>query len=392
MDHVADAARGGTELYRLRQLYQFPDFVKKADPEKTLAVPRGVTIDTCADPDGRQFWCHTKAACWLSHLFYQEKKAEFHPKARAKIEEKLEKWAGDWAIKPEVEAIQARWAELHKSAEADLPDSAFAYVWVDAASGRKDRQYPLRSAMEVKAAAEYVETYRDRLPFAVRHVMSRKILEKAAAFGAGIGAHKEFLEKQAGNGVCDPAAVVAMIRGRAMLVPEGDLRRQFLKMASTLVEAPRLALQPPTLLKLAETLDKLDRQLGLVDKYSDGVPRPEDVIFGSTFSKVAEELATHVATTSGAYYEKAAFKRLPPADVQALFGDEFLGRVTTPLGEIDPEKFAEEVGTLPRPDAALLDSLLSDNGVAPVMRKAASAKLGFTTEQFEAMAAAYARG
>jgi hypothetical protein len=33
--------------------------------------------------------------------------------------------------------------------------------------------------MEVKAAAEYVEKYRDAFAFADRHVMSKKILETA---------------------------------------------------------------------------------------------------------------------------------------------------------------------------------------------------------------------
>lgn len=402
MDHVADAARGGVELARLAKLYQFPDFVKQAGLASTLSVPPGTPVTTCADPVGKQFWCHTKAACFLSHLFYQEKRAEFHPKARALIESRLDQYATHWQIKAACDAIKARWAELHKDASDKLPDSAFAYVWVGD-DGRKTRQYPLRSPMEVKAAAEWLHQYRDRLAFQNRHVMARKILEKAAQFGAGIQEQREFLEKQAGNGVCDQAEVVQMIRNRALLVPpdagvtydgdgkpQGGLRDHFMKMAATVAGLPRKALQPNMLIKLAETVDQLDRQLGLVGKYSEGVPRPEDVIFKCTFGKVASELVEHVATTSGKYYEKAAFRRLPPADVQALFGDEFLSRVTTPLGDIDPEKFAEEAATLPRPDAQLLDGVLSENGIVPVMHKAASAKQGLTTAQMEQLAAQYA--
>jgi hypothetical protein len=113
------------------------------------------------------------------------------------------------------------------------------------------------------------------------------------------------------------------------------------------------------------------------------------VIFKSTFCKIASEITQHVATTSGKYYEKEAFRRLPLADVTALFGDEFADRVKTPLGEVDAEKMAEEVATLPRPDAQLLDGLLSDNGITPVMHKAASAKQGFTKAQMEQVAAGY---
>ncbi len=404
MDHVADVARnGGVELHRLAKLYTFPDFVKQASPANSLQVPKGTPVTACADPVNKQFWCHTKAACWLSHLFYQEKRAEFHPKHRTQIEKRLQQYADFHKIKEACDAIKARWQDLHKTAEAQLPDSAFAYVW-QGENGTKDRHLPLRTAMEVKAAAEYVREHRDKFSYPVRRTMALKILEKAASFGAAVGEHAEFLEKQAGRGVCDPAEVVEMIEKRAMLVPadagvtfdeqgkpQGGLRAHFLKLARFIKTTPRQALQPDMLVKLAETMDQLDRQVGLVGKYTDGLPRPEDVIFKATFGKVASDLARHVPTTSGKYYEKEAFRRLPVADVEALFGTEFVDRVKTPLGEIDAEKMAEEVATLPRPDAQLLDNLLSDNGIVPVMHKAASAKQGMTSAQMEAVAAGYAR-
>lgn len=403
-DHVYDVAHnGGVELYRLAKLYQFPDFVKQASPDRSLQVPAGTPVTAAADPVNKQFWCHTKAACWLSHLFYQEKRAEFHPKHREKIEKRLEQYARQWGIKDACDRIKAAWLDRNKTAEDQLPDSAYAYVW-KGENGTKERHLPMRTAMEVKAAAEYVQEHRDKFSYPVRRTMALKILEKAAGFGAAIGGHAEFLEKQAGRGVCDPAEVVEAIEKRAMCVPAdagvtyddngkptGGLRAHFLKLAMSVRTAPRQALQPDMLVKLAETLDQLDRQLGLVSRYGKGLDRPEDVIFKSTFGKVASDLAHHVATTSGKYYEKEAFRRLPVADVEALFGDEFARRVRTPLGEIDCEKMAEEVATLPRPDAQLLDSLLSDNGITPVMHKAAAAKQGFTASQMEQLAAAYVR-
>ena len=399
MDHVADVAtNGGVELRRLAKQYEFPDFVKSASPDNSLQVPRGTPPSACADPVNKQFWCHTKAACWLSHLFYQEKRAEFHPKNRTQIEKRLGEFAAFHGIKAACDAIVARWQQLHKAAEDQLPDSAYAYVWAGE-DGTKVRQYPLRSAMEVKAAAEWLHQYRDQIPFQQRHTMAKKILEKAASHGAGIKDQREFLEKQAGMGVCDPSEVVQMIEKRAMLVPpdagvtfddngkpQGGLRAHFLKMAASIKSAPRQALQPDMLVKLAATMDQLDRQLGLVGK----VQPAEDVIFQSTFGKVASELAAHVATTSGKLYEKQAFRKLAAADLKALFGDEFVQRVQTPLGDVDPEKMAEEVATLPRPDAQLLDNLLSDSGIVPVMHKAASAKQGLTTAQLEQLAAQYA--
>lgn len=114
------------------------------------------------------------------------------------------------------------------------------------------------------------------------------------------------------------------------------------------------------------------------------------MIFKATFNKVATELAQHVATTSGNYYEKEAFRKIAAPDLEALFGSEFVERVQTPLGEIDPEKMAEEVATLPRPDAQLLDSLLGENGIVPVMKKAASAKQGLNAAAMTEIARQYA--
>lgn len=403
MDHVADVANGGIELRRLAKQYDFPDFVKTASPDLSLEVPPGTAITTCADTVHKQFWCHTKAACWLSHLFYTEKRAEFHPKMRAQIEKRLAGFAEFHKIKVACDQIKARWDELHKTAEAQLPDSMYAYVWTGE-NGHKERHLPLRSAQEVKAAAEYVEQYRDAFPYPVRRFMASKILEKAASYGANLKGHTEFLEKQAGRGVCDPAEVIDMIEKRAMLVApdvgvtfdesgarQGGLRNHFLKMAKSIKEMPRHALQPDMLVKLAETIDQLDRNMNLTDKYGTMLQRPEDVIFKATFNKVASDLQQVVATTSGNVYEKEAFRKLKLDDVQDLFGEEFASRVKTAFGEIDPEKMAEEVATLPRPDAQMLDGLLSDQGIIPEMRKAASAKQGFNDAQMEAIAANYGK-
>ncbi len=401
MDHVADVAAGGVQLYRLSQQYPLPDFVKTAEIAKHCVVPAGAVVTIYADPPRKQFPCHTKVSTFLSHLFYTEKQAEFHPKDRARIEARLNSYADHWAIRQACDEVRALWEERHKTAEARLPDSAYAYVWVGD-NGVKDRSLPLRSAAEVKAASEWLHTYRDAIPYSDRRVVAGKILEKAARFGAGLGESMEFLEKQAGRGVCDPAEVVDMIEKRAMLVPrdagvtydednrpQGGLRQQFLGMAESIRNSPRLYLQPESLVKLAETVDQLDRLLGIAGKYTDAIRRPEDVIFSATFAKAAAERVQQVVTQTGRYYEKEALTKLALADLRELFGDEFAQRVGTPLGEVDAEKMAEEVTALPRPDAQLLDGLLSDNGITPVMTKAAAAKHGFSTADMSAIAAHY---
>ena len=386
VDHVADAAKGSVELVRLAKLYDFPDFVKNATDENL--TPKHISKSAYADPRYNQFPCHTAASTWLSALFYQEKRAEFHVKDQRHIESRLSQSIEYFRIKAATDSIRARWEALHKNADDQLPDTAFAYVWVNE-DGTKQRQLRMKTAAEVKAAAEYLVQYRDRFSFPQRHQMARRILEKAAAYGAGIGPQMEFLEKQAGRGVCDPREVVNFIEGRAAMVGNLELKTHFNKMAATIKAAPRRILQPETMLKLAETLDELDRRHGFVNRYNDGLTRPEDVIFAATFAKAASELAALVTTTSGRSYEKQALRKLSADDVRGLFGSDFTERVVTPLGEIDPEKMAEEVATLPRPDAEMLDGLLSENGITPSLTKGASVKQGFDDRQMSAIAESY---
>lgn len=388
MDFVAD--KNHTELARLSQLYEFPNFVKTANMDETLnpdSIKAPVTV--YADPVNKQFPCHTKAATWLNALWWEEKKAEFHPSTRAKIEARLDQYVGFWHIKEAVMKMRAKHKDLHKEAESQLPDSVYGIVWVDPSSGHKERYLRMSNPMEVKVAAEYLEKHRDRLPFSDRHTVALKIVERANHYGVGLGKSAEFIEKQAGRGVPDLPEVVQMIQSRAMLAKNATLREHFQKMAAEVSAMPRKALMPEILVKLADTMDKLDRDLGLVGKYSGTLQRPEDVIFKATFTKASSEVMAHVATTSGKLYEKSAFKRIDVGSLKDAFGDGFVRQVCTPLGEIDPEKMAEVIGTLPRGDAELFDAIAGDSGIAPALTKAASVGKGLSREELAAWAQAY---
>ena len=216
------------ELARLSKLYDFPDYVKQADINFTTN-PASIGVNAYADPVRKKFACHTKAATWLSGLYFNEKKAEYHPKDRTRISARLEKFADYFGIRNAYDEIEKQAAALN---EQQLPDSAYAYVWVDD-SGNKDRHLPLDSAMNVKAAAEWLEKYRDHLPFSDRTVIANKILEKAASFSTALSSESvAMLEKQAGHGVPDPTEVSEMIEQRAKLATRQVQRDEILKLAA----------------------------------------------------------------------------------------------------------------------------------------------------------------
>lgn len=389
VDFTADVA--GTELARLAGLYTFPDFVKNAEMTLTQK-PEGVEVTVYADTLGRQFPCHTKAACWLSHLYYLEKRAQFGRAHQCRIDEGLRKYAHYWGMVADCDKLKGRWEELNKEANAKRPDSDYGFVW-QGEDGKKERSLPLWTASQVKDAADWLDFYRDARPLRDRRVIATRILEKAAEYGADISEHRQSLERQAGMGTCDQAAVSAMIEKRAGYARTGEQATQVRKLAAAVRVAPRPSLDPGRLTDLADTVDAIDRGFGIArqgaNKYGEALDRPEDVIFAHTFTKTAAEANSNIETTTGLVYAKHDLAKVALDDLEAVFGAEFRERVRSGL-RVDPEKFAEELHTLPRPDMQLLDGMLREAGVTPQRRKSAAASL--TADQLDKLADAYIAG
>lgn len=385
MDFAAD--KNLVELARLSRLYAIPDFVKQANLTTTQQLD-SLQPTVFADPRTRQFACHNKAATWLSALYFLEKKAEFHHKDQRKIQERLDGFVRYWGLKAAYDEIAVRHAELHKTAESQRPDSDYAYVWTGE-NGTKERRLPIWTAMQVKDAADWLMKYGERFTFDDRNTMATKILDKAASIGVALGDRINYLEKQAGHGVGNPAEIAQQIERRVYLTRDEQHREMLTKLATTIKAKPRDCLSPSQLIKLARTLDMSDRTMGLAGKYSSELRRPEDVIFAATFTKAAADINSVVATQSGRIYAHESLKRLKLAELREALGDEFVDRVRDGLG-VDPEKMASELAALPRPEAAIIEGMLSDKGVQPVTAKAASVRLGFSDGDYETMAVQYA--
>jgi len=382
IDPAADKNR--TELTKLAQRYDFPNFVRAADLDATMDPDR-IAVTAYADPTQKKYACHSAAATWLSAAYFHEKSAEYHPKQRERICERFEKFANYFGIRPAYDTLVKRAETLRGSDQ--LPDSSYAYVW-QAKDGQKERYYPMTNALEVKTAAEWLRDNQDRIPFADRNVIGTKILEKAARYGAGLGENlTDFIEKQAGRGIPDPPELYTMLERRAALAHKSEHREAILKLASAIKTTPRVALQPNELIKLAATVDLIDHSIGLKGKYTDILPRPEDVIFKVSYTKAASDHGKLCAFTTGNIYEKAQLAKLAREDVAGLFGNDFANEVCTGL-EVDPEKIAEVAHTLPRPDAELLEHLLGEAGQRPQMSKAAEFE-PIDNKTLEALSAAY---
>lgn len=385
LDPAADKNRA--ELVNLARSYAFPDFVLAADLDATMNPPQ-VALTAFGDPVRGKFACHTPAATWLSALYLLEKNASYSPDEQRWVLGRMARFADYFRIRPQYDNLLKQAALQHKRGQ--LPDSAFAYVWQDE-TGKTERFYPLTDALATKTAADWLFANRDRMPFSVRHVVGKKIHKAACQFGANLGeALTQFIERQAGRGVPDPPQLYRMLQERSQLAKTAEMRERLSDLTASVRGVPHIVLQGPQLVKLADTLDAVDQALGLIGRYTDAIPRPEDIVFGVTFTKAAAEHEKMCVLQTGNGYNHDQLSKIARADLEQLFGDDFAREVCTGL-DVDAVKLANVAHTLPRGDAELLESLLTEQGENPQLAKFAScgALQNIGSAELKAAAASY---
>lgn len=365
MDQNSDATL--QDLYTFSRLYDFPSYVKQASPDKVFIRTEKLASTTFADVRNRQFNCSTKAATWMSYLFFLEKRGELFEKVSNWIEKRLDGFAHDWGISNDIKNLKEKHAELHDSA---IPDEDYMMVWASDA-GTIERQYPLRNRLEVKVAAEWFEEYRDHYPYSDRLTMATKIREKANQHGAFLGDDLEdLLEKQAGLGTYDPKVAAGHIRNRVLAADVPSTFKEPLeKLASEIVRNPKLAHDLETIKNLCKTIDTFDRMAKLSYAYSEKIPRPEDIFCSATFKVAKAAVDEHYTLTTGAVFHLSDFAKLALSDVRDAFGDDIANEVANGI-YVDAEKMAEVSTTLPRPDAQLLVNIMHDKGASHQLKHA----------------------
>jgi len=382
LDPTNDKNKSG--LIKVAETFELPDFVKTAEMD-TVANTAYIAKTAYADyPHSLRYPCHTAAATWLSSAYFQIKRASFSLNEQKRIEENLRKAAEYHGVKAACDKVLSK-----EVASPSLDDSDYAYVY-KTKQGQDfivERHYPLTDADEIKAAAAWLDENKDNFIFEDRCVVAGKILSKAAACGVDLGnAVADQLEKQAGYGLPDLSKVQSALYARALLAKSETHRDSIEKLAEVINERPEVFLDRDTALKLAATIDEMDYAIGLKGKYTEAIPRPEDIVFAVSFSKAAAACDDMCELQTGNVYGKDQLAKLARQDLVEFLGDEFAKESCVGL-EVDPEKLAAIAHTLPKPDAELLEKLLKSAGQFPARSKVASSPLADV--DLEKAAAAY---
>lgn len=386
LDQTQDLA--GREIYRITQLYPVPEYVKQASDVK-LCGTADQEPHLFADQTGRNFPCHTKAATWLSMAFFLEKAASLPEHTREHVQRRLTAVAEHFGIGADLATLRTAVEKQAATGQQELTNDDFAFVWKDE-TGATERRLPMRGALEVKAAADWFQQYRDEFLFGDRQRIADKILTKQAQYGAGLPEETLMvLEQAAGRGICSAETAASLIESRVPIVrlKEAELAAELQNTVDAIRSATFVVRTPERLQKIAAIVDQVDRKFGLVPAYGDGLDRPEDVLFAITQKAAAAALRDHVPLTSGTAYKRADLERVRAIDIQDYMGTELAEALSSDGIHLDVTKAAAVLPTLPRPDAELFDQIAREQQIQPIF-KAAGDRVGLTREDLFALALA----
>lgn len=389
LDQTSDT--NGQQLYRLSKLYQLPEFVKNASSDDIYG-DETLQNHQYADVIHRQFPCHTAPATYISALFFFDKKASIDQEEAAFIDARFDDFAFLHGISERINTLREKIGSSAPKQNIDeLSDDYFALVLesTESQTGSRERHYPLRNALEVKKAAEFLQEYKETFPYAYRQKIASKILTKASDMLLSLGDLDEFLRKQAGEGHCASFEAANFLFERARLLKRAgkvDYAIKLGEVAQTVAKNSAAVYDHNNLLKLASLVDEIDRETGL-NRWVEDLSKVEDVFFNITEKKASALRKEHFTTQSGNIYKLADIEsKLKLSDIKDTMGSELAESMSAGSLFVDAEKIASVVTTLSYGDTVLFDGLLKSAGVEPIATEPAKEKIGFEPEELVALA------
>lgn len=369
-DQQADT--NGQTLHKLIKLYGAPEFVKAASSSAISYTAEEKNPAAFADPGTLSFPCHTAPATYVSMMYLLDNEGSLGKKA-SHIKDRIVKSAEFYGIKGYVNQLLEKHASLTADTLDSLTDDKFAFV-MTYDNGTKERHLPLRNSNEVKAACEYLKTYRDEFVYTDRVKMAQKIL-KVGMSDQLSETDKTYLYKQAGAALGSVKNAAELLFKRAVVLrrlgKDLEVQKTLAKTAESLLVNKAYAQDMGNMTKIASLIDKIDREYKLQRITSIG--KPED-LFQFTVKQASAFAEDNIQLTTGSFYKKSDLESLPVDGLRDILGSEFVDRVSTGGLMLDTEKLAEELRTLPRGDARLFERLAEASNIKPFGKEASVKK------------------
>lgn len=322
-----------THLIKLAStIGKLPDYVKQADME-SLRPSENTKVASFADVRHRDYPCHTKAATFLSYadykLFGVSKLA-----TSTDLENRLNHFVDFYQIRHDTNEVD----KLASRMATGYPDDHYAFVSTTE-KGAKVRTVRIKDAGELKTATEFLQGNLTYLNFPERQKIASRILDRRNKLAAAMTSDEvEFLEKQAGIGEPEsPQSLIAGLEARARhcKLAHPVVSERFSKIAAQAKTNPIYL--PAQLTKLAIAIEQADGLTGLYGNYTDRLPSPNDLVFGSTPTAKTAAAANIFRSPTGRVYHASDLQKVALADVTQLMGTDFTTSVRDGV-HLDPAK------------------------------------------------------
>lgn len=337
-DYFGDASYKG--FMKIASEVELPDFVKEASIDASELNAYGP--DAFGDPAARRYPLNNRANTWVSREFFARDKDSYDPGRAAIIESRIQKAAELW--------------ELDTPKRRVKPETP-SHV-VEARHGdEKVFEVELTKPAHFKEAAENLMASKSKMTYDMRRSFARNLLATPDEFKCELpGEVSEYLEKAAGFGMATKASLTSGIMGRVVHVyrTRPDLSEGLVKMAH---EVKSMDYTPTTLSKVAGMLDLVDRALDLHRYYDHGHATPEETVFAITEKTASDFTSEALRLSTGNVISKTAL--LNKRAIVDEFFENYMGEVPY---DSDSE-MVEVVTSLPRNDAAALESTAGLNGM-----------------------------
>ena len=356
---------GDPNLDYLVDLYkhgEVPEVVKAASSEGLRDLDE-LPDHAFAWPSQRAFPVHTKAATMVSAIYFRRNRDQIPRQEAETVGRTLRKFANRHGVAATCDEILDA---PEKTAEVAGDDDC----WLIAENGEGQRaSYPVQTVDAVHKAAGWMMRHRSNIPFNQRHTMAQRLLKQAARLGAEIDNEiREALLKTAGYGLPAVSRTVTELKKRAAMIrgrntQQTALREKAASVADCLSKSPTLLLDHAACVKLAETIDSIDRHTMLSHNYGRGISLPEDYCFGLTHEARKTAVDNSCETPTGSIYCVSQFKKLAVQDLRDLGGDGLVRRCCNESG-VDPVKVAHELEVADIRLATAMDTRMAKLGEA----------------------------
>ena len=363
MDHQAD-----TGLYQLHKFSKqffdgnLPELIKECNvlEEKPNASD---PLSVFGNPVDRTFPVHTKSSTYLSALYLLGQDQSDLTLDKEAIYARVIKAAKYWGILPEIKALEELITTKSAAPNRELTDDDYAMV-VDYGD-EKVRRFPLVSPASVKQAAADLVRDRVQYPYTWRKQAARRILTAAMASDMGgndiPGDQIDYLVKASGMYPADAESIAIQLAARSLAFPE-DCRSTLRKVANVVLH------KQGNIIKLCELIDAADRDYKKYSMYRHGMAMPEEVFFTSIPRPIEKSAADDaiLELTTGKRYLHSDLKRAGIEPFTVLGPDYVNDLAANDQGDLDVEKAAEILPTMPRDEAVLVEKALNAVNVHPV--------------------------